>query len=32
MVMKPEDALSDFLDSKLDFVCFQGIFVFKKDN
>ena len=32
MVMKPEDALSDFLDSKLDFVCFQGIFVFKKNN
>ena len=30
MVMKPEDALKDFLDSKLDFVCFQGIFVFKK--
>ena len=32
MVMKPEDALNDFLDSKLDFVCFQGIFVFKKNN
>ena len=32
MVTKPEDALNDFLDSKLDFICFQGIFVFKKNN
>ena len=32
MVTKPEDALNDFLDSELDFVCFQGIFVFKKNN
>ena len=32
MVTNPEDALNDFLDSKLDFICFQGIFVFKKNN
>ena len=32
MVTKPEDALNDFLNSKLDFICFQGIFVFKKNN
>ena len=29
---KTKDALNDFLDSKLDFICFQGIFVFKKNN
>ena len=34
MVLTPSDAIRDFLDSKMDFIAFENIFIFRnnKDN